>query len=207
MLVAMRLAALALAISTLGAGAAAADGLTARFGLTYGFFDKHGPDTTQMGPLVALGLRAGAFVGELEWSHLSFFDPDASPGGVQRVGLTLRAELLRARAGRRLDEAKSLYVEGGADERFGRWFVDGTRTEPAVSPQPEVHLGAGLEYDSHGLPNRNGWQLGVRYTVARADSIAYTACLSSGGGGCPATTSSGGLEHTLFVEWMFVIGR
>jgi hypothetical protein len=194
-----------------------ADGLTARFGMTFSpFADEAVPDDVhEVGPLIAIGDRLGPFVGEVEWSYLSLFDPEASPEGVHRLGVTLRADVWRnmfrtqcsgesSYAGH-CTHAKGLYVEGGAAERFGRWVVRPTEQVPATSPQPEVHVGFGLEMDNQVWPNRNGWQLGIRLSMARGDAALPVACRTTSGT-CSMTASSG-VERAVFVEWMFLVGH
>src|SRR5262249_49267355 len=150
-------------------------GPTTRVGITYGVLDQGGPDEVKVGPMVALGQRFGMFVGELEWSYLSFFDPDASTGGVHRLGLTLRADVYRSQSMRTCPgepawestcgSGHGIYVEAGAAERFGRWIVDATHMTPSSSPQPEAHLGLGFEMDNRVGYRRDGWQLGVRFAM------------------------------------------
>lgn len=187
-----------------------ADGLTARFGMTFSpFADEAVPaEVHEIGPLVAIGDRLGPFVGEVEWAYLSLFDPSASPEGVHRFGVTLRADLWREI---QRHHAKSLYVEGGGAERFGRWVVRPTELVPATSPQPEVHVGIGFEMDNQVWPSRNGWQVGLRFAVSHGDSLEGVACRSTTGSGCmggisPTSTNSG-IERAVFVEWMFLIGH
>lgn len=156
----------------------------------------------EVGPLVAVGDRLGPFVGEIEWAYLSLFDPSSSPGGVHRFGVTLRADLWR-KVG--LREASNLYLEGGAGERFGQWITRPTEMVPATSPQPEVHIGAGFEMDNEVRPHRNGWQLGVRLSMARGDQAEAVACRTTGG--TCLQTQNAGYERALFIEWMFLLGN
>jgi hypothetical protein len=193
----------------------AAAGPTARFGLTYGLSDDGAPGAVEVGPLVALGERVGPFVGEVDWTYLSFFDPAASPGGVHRFGLNLRADvwtsLRRGRCARAwCTQARSFYAEIGGAERFGRWQVDATTVAPVSSPQPEAHLGVGFEFDNQLYPHHNGWQVGLRFALSPALSSSIEAtCLAVTTGGCQsstASTSSQGVDKALFLEWMFLIG-
>jgi hypothetical protein len=194
-----------------GGGIASADP-TARFGLTFGY-DHQAPDP-QLGPQVAVGERLGRFVGELEYAYLSFFSPESH---IQRLGVTLRADVLRANQ-RCLHyactRASSIYVEGGAAERYGQWLVDATTVTPARSPQPEMHVGVGYEIDNQIVPYRNGWQLGLRFAVAPHDPLLGpapgTACRGTGcampGAGGGSSGSGGGLDRSIFIEWMFLVG-
>jgi len=207
----MRLAAATLVLL---AGVAEA-GPTARVGLTYGIADQGGPDEVKVGPMLAVGERLGMFVAELEYAYLSFFDPEASPGGVHRFGVTLRADVFHTARMRRCPgtmltdgtcaSGHGLYAEAGAAERFGQWVVDATHTTPLKSPQPEAHLGIGFEMDNRLGYRRDGWQLALRFAVAPADQLAAATCRSSGT--CPTSMSGGGLEESLYVEWMFLFGH
>jgi len=191
----------------LGLTGAAHAGPTARFGMTYAVHDP-GATSIEFGPMVALGDRLGAFVGELEWGYLSFFDPDASPGGVHRLGVTLRADLVQSREYRcwhrfACTRGRSIYAEAGAAERFGRWRIDAFRQTPVNTPQPEAHVGFGIELDNRIVPERDGWQLGIRFAIAPADPIVMTTCRGS----CPVNVGGGGLEKAVLIEWMFLIGQ
>jgi hypothetical protein len=200
-------AALLLALPSVAFG----DGLTARFGMTFSpFADEAVPDQVhEVGPLVAIGDRVGPFVGEVEWAYLSLFDPQSSPGGVHRFGVTLRADVwrnvheLQCVTGN-CRNGNALYVEGGAGERFGQWITRPTEMVPLTSPQPEIHIGAGFEMDNELRPHRNGWQLGLRFSMARGDQAETVACRTTGGT-CVQTSS--GTERALFVEWMFLLGN
>jgi hypothetical protein len=211
MLVAMKAA----AIGVLLVSGIATAGPTARFGLTYGIEDQTAPNAVEIGPMVAVGDRVGAFVAEIDWSYLSFFDPSASPGGVNRFGLNLRADVLtnrrRGRCGRYwCTQGRSLYAELGGAERFGRWQVDANTVVPASSPQPEAHVGVGLEFDNQIRPNRNGWQVGLRFAVSPAmTTMNEPDSCRTVMGGCDSTqrTSSHGVEKALLLEWMFLIGQ
>lgn len=189
-------------------GTAAADGVTARLGMTFSpYFDETVPSSYhEVGPAVAIGERLGRFVGEAEWAYLSMFDPIASPGGVHRLGVTLRADVWRRELP---SHATGLYVEAGAAERFGQWVVQPTEQVPQTSPQPEVHIGGGFEMNQTVHPHRNGWQLGVRFSEARGEDVISVACRSTTGmcinGQMPATKS--GIQRSLFIEWMFLIGN
>ena len=183
-------------------------GPTSRFGLTYAVTDP-AATSVELGPEVALGERAGGFVGEVEWAYLSFMDPEASRGGVHRLGVTLRADLLESRAYRcwhrfACTHGRSLYVEAGAAERYGHWQVDAFRISPVNSPQPEAHVGLGIELDNQLVPYHNGWQLGVRFAVAPADPTMTTACR---GTSCMTTMSGGGTQKAVLLEWMYVVGK
>jgi hypothetical protein len=196
----------ALILTMVAAGAAQA-GPTSRFGLTYGAHDP-GATSVELGPMVALGDRLGPFVGEVEWAYLSFLDPDASPGGVHRLGVTLRADVAQSRQFRcwhrfACTRGQAVYAELGAAERFGRWRIDAYQQTPIKSPQPEAHVGFGVELDNQLAPQRDGWQLGIRFAIAPADPIITSTCRGS----CPVSAAGGGLEKAVLLEWMFVVGK
>jgi hypothetical protein len=172
-----------------------------------GLADQAAPGIFQIGPELSLGQRLGAFTGEIDYAYLSFFDPYASPTGVHRFGVTLRAELLRdpGRA-RRVLGAHSLFVEAGGAERFGRWQLDAQTYYPRHTPVPEAHAGIGVELDNRIWPQRNGWQMALRFAVSPADHPVPLACR---GGGCDTatmTTATGGLDRSVLLEWMFIFG-
>jgi hypothetical protein len=207
----MKLATACVVVVLGGLGVAHADGPTARFGLTFAMADRVAPsDVHQIGPLVALGDRVGPFVGEVEWAYLSLFDPEASPTGVHRLGVTLRADLWRnvrmaACTNFACTHASSLYAEAGAGERYGTWMMP--NLAPGSGPRPEAHIGLGYETDNQAYPNRYGWQFGVRLTFARADEYMFS-CRSTGGS-CVngATTVGGGVAEAVLIEWMYLLGR
>jgi hypothetical protein len=204
------------ALAVLVLGGIAEAGPTARFGVTGAVEDEGAPGKYEIGPLIAVGLRGGAFVGEIEWSYLSFFDPDTSPSGVQRLGVSLRADLLRSYATRCMfryacTRASSLWGEIGAGERFGQWVLDASHVAPASDHQPEAHVALGIELDNQISPMRNGWQLGVRFAVAPRGYDQPVACRSGGGTGCMSTTpdlgNNGGYDGSVLIEWMFLFGN
>jgi hypothetical protein len=175
---------------------------TARVGLTYGLVDPTtGPDV-EVGSLIAVGMRAGPIVGELEWAYLSFFDPAASPGGVHRLGATLRADLLQVQ---RFSSTHTWYGELGAGERFGRWLVDANHAIPPTAPVPEAHLGIGFELDDRLTPHRRGWQFGLRLAISRHEDTTFVACRGPGSGCTSALAQPNGLDRAWLLEWMFVI--
>lgn len=193
--------------------AAAESGPTMRFGLTGALSNGDAPGKWEAGPAVGLGLRSGRFVGELEYAYLSFFDPDTVGGGVQRVGVSLRADVLRSFATRCLfrggcTRAQALWVEGGAGERFGQWQLDASHVTPVAEHQPEAHLSLGIELDNQIRPMRNGFQLGVRVAVAPRGTDPLASCRGSG---CMPTatdaTNQGGYATSVLIEWMFLFGN
>ena len=193
------------AIAVVLAGGVASAEPTARFGLTLGF--DHAVGGPQMGPGVAIGERLGPVVGELEYAWLSFFDAAVVGPGIQRVGLTLRADLLHRSPPCHhyaCTRATTIYAEAGADERYGQWILDATHIAPATSPQPEAHVGLGLELDNRLEPHRDGWQFGVRFQVTPHGAVAGATCR---GTDCMTTSAAGsGVDEAVFLEWMFTIG-
>jgi hypothetical protein len=197
-------------------GVASAGGPTVRFGLTGAAFDRGAPNKIEGGPAVALGLRSGPFVAELEWAYLSFFDIDTTGGGVQRVGVTLRADLLRSYATHCMfhyacTRASSLWADVGAGERFGQWLLDSQNIAPASGHEPELHVSLGVELDNRIVPHRDGWQLGVRFAVSPRGVGQGAACRSGGDctmtGGPTTAGDRGGYDESLLIEWMFLFGK
>jgi hypothetical protein len=207
--------AVAVAASLLSLSTIATAGPTMRFGLTGAIDDQGAPGKYEFGPLVALGLRAGPFVGEVEWAYLSFFDPDTTDGGVHRVGVSLRADVLRTYATHCLfrggcTRAQSLWLEAGAGERFGQWQLDAFHIAPASDHQPEAHVGIGIEIDNQIQPMRNGFQLGLRFAIAPRGSDPDSACRGSGTCMSPVPVidngNHGGYDGSVLLEWMFLFG-
>jgi hypothetical protein len=210
----MRKLAAATALVVLG-GVANAGGLTARFGLTGAIDDQAAPGKIEGGPAVGLGFRSGPFLVEAEWAYLSFFDPDTVSDGVQRVGLSLRADVLRSYATHCMfrgacTRASSLWAEVGAGERFGQWQLDAQNIAPANAREPEVHVAVGIELDNQIWPMRNGWQLGLRLAVAPRGVGEGATCRTSGDctmTASPTANDKGGYDKAVLVEWMFLFGR
>ncbi|MEO8552987.1 MAG: hypothetical protein ABI678_23605, partial [Kofleriaceae bacterium] len=190
-------------------------GPTMRFGLTGAIEDQGAPGKYVFGPAVALGLRGGPFVGELEWAYLSFFDPDTTDGGIHRLGLSLRADVYRSYATRCIfrggcTRAQSLWVEAGAGERFGRWHLDAFHMAPASDHQPEAHVSVGIELDNQIQPMRNGFQLGLRVAIAPRGYDPLSDCRTAGGSSCAAAAdhgNHGGIDSSVLLEWMFLFGN
>ena len=191
---------LAALIVVAAAGVASADPAV-RTGITLGLGDQAAPGIFQIGPQVSLGERLGMFTGEVDYAYLSFFDPYASPTGVHRIGVTLRAELLRDNGhARHILGAHALFVEAGAAERYGQWQLDATHYT-ANTTHPELHGGVGIELDNRLFPTRYGWQIALRAAVSPTDPFEQTACRGS----CPMQSNSK-LTRAFLVEWMFLFG-
>ncbi len=194
------------------AGLAHAEPAT-RLGMTLGLADEGAPGVFQIGPQASLGERLGAFVGEIDYAYLSFFDPDASPTGVHRIGVTLRSDILRTdnslcTLSYACTRARSMYAEIGGAERFGRWQLDATHVVPSHSPVPEAHVGIGIELDNRLYPYRYGWQVGLRLSVAPRDAESVMAsCRGCSATQMQTTMAQGGIDKALLLEWMFLFGR
>jgi hypothetical protein len=194
-----------------------AGGPTARFGLTGAAWDQSAPGKVVGGPELAVGVRGGRFVAELEWAYLSFFDADTTGGGVQRLGVSLRADILRSYATHCIREActhaTTLWADVGAGERFGQWLVDAHTISPAGDREPELHATLGIELDNQAWPMRNGWQLGVRFAVSPRGVGSGTACRTADGcvmaaaGSQTTAADKGGYDDSILLEWMFLFGR
>jgi len=183
-----------------------------RFGVTAGLVDPDATGHFELGPMIGVGERLGPFLGELDYSYLSFIDPDTTGGQVQRVGLNLRFDVDRSYPRCVLyacTRATTFYVEAGAAERFGHWFIDDVHMAPARSPNPEAHVGLGLEFDNQIHPHRNGWQFGLRFAITPKDPLLDAACR---GATCTAAMTTdaqatGGTNVSVFVEWMYLLGN
>ena len=190
-----------LALASLPSAATAAP--SARFGVTAAVHDPDASGHFELGPMAAIGARLGRFLGEVDYAYLSFIDPDVSGGQVQRVGANLRFDVdrsFRHCTHYACTRATSFYVEGGAAERFGHWFIDDAHVSPATSPTPELHIGLGLEWDNQVTPHRNGWQFGLRIALTPKDvePVAFRS-------GTPSS-DSGGTNASVFFEWMYLLG-
>lgn len=178
-----------------------------RAGLTLGLADQAAPGVFQIGPQLSLGQRLGVFTGEIDYAYLSFFDPYASPTGVHRLGVTLRAELMRDLGhARHILGAHALFVEAGGAERFGRWQLDAQTYYPRKTPVPEAHAGVGLELDNRVWPRRDGWQVAVRFAVSPADHPVPLACRGADCGLAMPMAANNGLDRSVLLEWMFIFG-
>jgi len=174
-----------------------------RFGVTSAVHDPDASGHFELGPMVGLGARFGRFLGEVDYAYLSFIDPDTQGGEVQRLGANLRFDVDRTMlqcTRYACTRATSFYVEAGAAERYGHWFIDDAHVAPLTSPTPEVHLGLGLEWDNQITPHRNGWQFGLRLALTPND--AEPVALRSGS----SSPSTSGTNASVFVEWMYLLG-
>lgn len=189
--------------------ATASAGESLRFGVTTAIKDPDASGHFELGPMVGVGERLGRFLGELDYAYLSFIDPDTQGGQVQRVGLNLRFDVDRSFlhcTHYACTRATSFYVEAGAAERFGHWFIDTAHVSPVREPNPEAHIGVGLEWDNQITPHRNGWQFGLRFALTPKDAYYDAACR---GATCMTSPSpsSGGTNASVFVEWMYLLGN
>ena len=172
------------------AGSVAADPLV-RFGLTSGA-NRQTREGVEFGPMLAAGLSAGRFTGEINYSYLSFVDPETA---THRSGVALRADLASWGDARYM---KTLYGEAGVSHRWGTWRL-GNEIDAAERSQNEAHLALGYQLDRK-------WQLGLRMGIARPDANQPM---------CPAGTlcsqitmdSPTDLVSSVMLEWMFLLGR
>jgi hypothetical protein len=191
------------AVAVLALPAIATAAPSTRFGVTAALHDPDASGHFELGPMAAIGARLGRFVGEVDYAYLSFIDPDVRGGQVQRLGANLRFDVDRSfrRCTRyACTRATSFYIEGGAAERFGHWFVDDAHVQPLRSPNPELHLGLGLELDNQIAPHRNGWQFGLRiaFTPKDVEPVAFRGGMSS--------SDTSGMNTSVFFEWMYLLG-
>lgn len=192
--------------------ATASAGESLRFGVTTAIKDPDASGHFELGPMVGVGERLGRFLGELDYAYLSFIDPDTQGGQVQRVGLNLRFDVDRSFlhcTHYACTRATSFYVEAGAAERFGHWFIDSAHVAPGREPNPEAHIGLGLEWDNQITPHRNGWQFGLRLAITPNDTVDSAACRGATCATSPSSSSSstGGTNASVFVEWMYLLGN
>jgi hypothetical protein len=182
-------------------------GPTARLGITYGVAEPTLPEAHEIGPMVGLGYRfLGSVVAEIDYAYLSLLDPDTSSGGVHRIGGLVRADLWRDQNRPCIPHiactrAMSFYAEAGIAERIGSWQLDAHTIAPLDGKQTEGHVGFGLEIDNELSPNRNGWQLGVRFVGAPRDQMDFLCR----GSGCPVGSNSTAMDRSVLVDvgWVF----
>jgi hypothetical protein len=164
-----------------------------RFGMTSGA-DRNTPEGAQIGPQFGVGARAGQFVGEVNYSYLSFFDPYST---IHRAGVALRMEVARWIANPNNGYSKAIYLEAGAGKRWGWWLVN-SMTGAYATEQYEAHVGFGYELS-------RSWALGVRLGGSRRNPELGTTCRGIGCSVMPGTP--GGVAQSVMIEWMFLIGR
>ncbi len=182
------------------------------FGLAYGVGDTQAPAQHEIGPMVSLTERLGAFSGVFDYTYLSFLDMDTTASGVHRLSASLRFDVYRARRNRctiglACTREHSMYVDAGVGERIGRWYLDYNHRSPGPDPHPEAHVGLGFEFDSAVHPRRMGGQLGIRLAFSPHDATEVPSCRSSPGTTCgTSSTGGGGIDRAIFIEWTFLIG-
>jgi hypothetical protein len=203
------------------AAAVADSGPTMRFGLTGALEDQSAPQEPEVGPMIGAGMRLGPLVLEGDYAYLSMFNPDTGNHGMQRLGVNLRADVLRRSnrfcvLGMACTRGASLYAEAGIAERFGQWHLDSVQRYPADGDRTtEQHVGVGIELDNHVHPHRYGWQLGVRLAIAphdpyMIDSTCRGTCMPTGTTTSTTTntsTKTGGEDLAVLLEWVFLLGR
>lgn len=163
-----------------------------RFGLTSGA-NRNSVEGAEFGPLFAVGVSAGRFVGEATYSYLSFMDGDTT---IHRSGVALRADLTTWGTPQYW---KTLYGEVGASKRWGMWRI-GDQASSTSHQQNEVHASIGYQLD-------NKWQLGLRVAIARRDPMAAPECPRGLACSVSVMPTSTGLINSLMLEWMFMLGR
>jgi hypothetical protein len=157
-----------------------------RFGLTSGA-NRNTPEGVELGPMVAAGMSAGRFTAEMNYSYLSFTDPETE---IHRGGVALRAGITTWGSP---SYWKTLFGEVGVSKRWGQWGA-------SESSQNEMHAGVGLQLDDK-------WQFGVRLGAARIDPrVGGGGC---GNGVCAAASmlmpESSGLAGSIMLEWLFIL--
>jgi len=165
-----------------------------RFGLTFGV-NRNIPEAQEFGPMFGVGMGAGRFSGELNYSYLSMFDQATR---VHRAGVALRMDFVRTWDLRK--QSKAFYGELGAARRFGYWSVNDLMPVEDKA-QSELQLAAGYELSGHG----GAWQLALRFGFARRDPQLGSACR---GIGCPvAMPASSGVAESMMLEWTWLLNR
>jgi hypothetical protein len=164
-----------------------------RFGLTSGANRNSAIEGAEFGPLLAVGVSSGRFVGELTYSYLSFMDPDTA---IHRSGVALRADLVSWGS---QQYWKTLYGELGASRRWGSWRV-GDQPENTAHHQNELHASIGYQLDAK-------WQLALRVAIARRDPMATAECPRGFACMVSVMPASTGLVNSVMLEWMFMLGR
>ena len=201
-------------VALLAAVGTASAGPSTRFGLTFAAEDQAAPGNHELGPTLAVGERMGPLTLEVDYAYLSFMDSHTSAGGIHRLGVNLRADVLRmsSESCRRFmacTRGSSLFAEAGIAERYGQWHLDAHSSSPnGVDRVREAHLGIGIELDNHVVPYRYGWQFGLRFTMSPHDSAMDPACRSTtcAAGTQPTSTSQSGIDKAILVDWTFLIG-
>jgi hypothetical protein len=203
-------------IGVLATGSVTAQaGPTVRFGLTGAVEDQAAPSELELGPMVGAGMRFGPVIVDADYTYLSFFEHDVGAGGMQRVGVNLRADLMRTYhrscyVGLGCVGGTALYIEAGVAERFGQWHLDAVERSPAGTDRThEEHVGAGIELDNSLEPHHHGWQLGARLAITphdplQIDGTCRGSCMPVGG---KLPMSSGGQDYAFLLEWMFLFGK
>lgn len=179
-----------------------------RFGVTTALHDPDASGHFELGPMLGLGVRLGRFLIDADYAYLSFIDPDTRGGSVQRLGANLRFDVVRSLHNctrYACTRATSFYVEAGAAERYGHWFIDDLHVAPLTSPTPEVHFGLGFEWDNEITPHRNGWQFGLRVALTPKDAEPDLAIAARSSTMQPSSSDSG-TNASVFVEWMYLLG-
>ena len=166
----------------------------ARFGMTFGV-DRNAPEAHEVGPLFGVGLSAGRFTGEVNYTYLSLMDPNES---IHRFGVALRADIVRRCWNIDCTQSRAIYGELGAARRFGHWRVN-EELDYEATQQSEVYFAAGVE-----LAEWTAWDIGLRFGLARRDPMLDVACR---GVTCPVSMpASSGLAESVMLEWTWMLG-
>jgi hypothetical protein len=186
-------------------------GPSVRFGLTGALSDQAAPEQHELGPQLAIGERLGPLLLEADYAYLSFMDGDVGKDGMQRLGVNLRADLVRNindRCSHRwmaCTRGSTIYGEAGVAERYGQWHLDAVARSPANGDrQREFHVGVGLELDNRIAPYRYGWQIGLRLAFAEHDPMQDAVCRGST---CMPAPGQRGADRAVLVEWTFLVGQ
>jgi hypothetical protein len=163
-----------------------------RFGLTSGA-NRNSREGAEFGPLFAVGVSAGRFVGEATYTYLSFMDPDTA---IHRAGVALRSDLATWGTP---SYWKTLYGELGVSRRWGMWRL-GEQPENTAHQQNEAHVSIGYQLDTK-------WQLALRVAIARRDPMAAPECPHGLACSVSVMPTSTGLINSVMLEWMFMLGR
>lgn len=154
-------------------------GTIARVGSAVGVVHTERLDATALGLSVGVGQRWGRFALEAEYTGLQFSERGPANdqlGAGHRLGVVGRFDVLRLGSTVVGDNSLfAVYVEGGADVAWNRWYRSSTRDDDRIVPddtkQAEGIVGFGLSLDHRlqepiGFPRRIGWFLGWRMAFA-----------------------------------------
>lgn len=157
-------------------------GALLRFGTAVGQLTNDQRNYAALGPVIAVGRRAGRFWFDAEYTYLSLRDAGAASmtlGRVQNFDLVARFDVLRL--GSRIVGGNSMaafYAEGAVQRSMYHFdmpsLTDPARVVPGDSSHTQGVVGFGFLLDHrveqpHGL-SRVGWQLGWRLATSPRDN-------------------------------------